>query len=637
MTFSPYSQSNVITLGSLEYIIDGRVSRNPAEEFAAGLRMGSPDYDARQGSFFRNFNDFRGGMGVRVGDVRQYPDRFWASRDVRTWDSSQDVTLAPLLVEATLGAIVPSYPATTPGPGAAWAVAPDSAGAYTLYGATGNRVFKNTSTAAPAFTAITPGGGPASAQTFGLLQHTNPTDLTDRALFWSTGSSADIWKYSLSAGTWSQPLAGAKADHIIEFDRKLLKVYAGQVSISANGGTSWVDIVKVQSDTNFAPFFAGVGLDSFGQLMPYLVCSGRLYAIDVWTYQAVELDIGLPSNVTAAVVWQDGEVVATDGYYVKAYHPSRPVKDMGFNRDNGLQTLAFIRSFTTVAGKYLIANVDVSSNLFNLFMWDGIGWHVVTGSDGIFGPFGLWPNPGHDNMVMYNGASVYSPAQQMYIMSFAAGTWHVYYMNCDAFKNPQLNGAHSYAGTLGPGYIITPWFDGGFAEMPGTAIEFEVHGIFNGNAKKLTIKYRIDNDESAWQTLGSTSGTSTVQRFQFASGKGISFKNIQFEFDLYRDSTATNTPVIRALVFKYLKVPRLRSQFGFTVDVEHTARHRGVSEETVIDTLYALVDDTPLTDFGYIGESTFFVRFVAMPREDAARQDGTTKTSMLRVTIEEPV
>src|SRR3990172_8293808 len=286
MAYSRYSQPNVITLGSLEYVLDGEVDRQPAQEFAVGLRLGSPNYDNREGASFRNYNDFRGGLGVRIGDVREFPDRFWSSRAIRTWDSVQDITLAPLLTEATLGAIVPSYPAATPGPGGEWAVAPDSAGAYTLFGAIGNKVFSNTNPPTPSFTNVTPGSGPSSAQTFSLLYHVNPTSLTDRGLFWATGATHAIWKRSLSAGTWSQPHATQKSDHLIEFDRKLLSVFAGQVSMSADGAVTWTDLVKVQSDANFAPFWVGIGLDPYGQLMPYLVSSGQLFAIDIWMRQA---------------------------------------------------------------------------------------------------------------------------------------------------------------------------------------------------------------------------------------------------------------------------------------------------------------------------------------------------------------
>ncbi len=638
MATSAYSEPNKITLDTLEWVIDGAVERAPAEEYAVGLRMGPPDYDAREGAFFKNYNDFRGGVGVRVGSTREYPDRSWASRDVRTWDSAMDITLAPLLVEATLGAIVPS---STGGlyPGGAWAIAPDAAGAYTLFGAMGNKVFSTTGTVTPTFTDITPGSGPANAQTFSLVYHTDPTDLTDRALFWATGGTHDIWKRNLVAGTWSQPAAGRKSDSLIVFDGKLLSVLAGQIAISADGGVTWTDIIKVQSDANFAPGWAGIGLDPYGQLMPYLVSSGILYAVDIWTHQAIPLDLGFPSSVTASIVWQDGEVVVSDGYYVKAYHPNRPVKTMGFDRDNGLITQSFIRNFYVVAGKYLLAQVDEGAQT-NIYMWDGAGWHVVTGSDAIFGPFGVWSNPGHPSMMMYNGSSVFNPQQELFLMAYsrlpsAPARPYIYHMSCDAFRNPQLNGAHKYAGSV-DGYIITPWFDGGFAEMNGTAIEFEIHGKFT-TSEYVTVQYRLDNVEGAWTTLGSTNSTDVVHRLRFASGQGIEFKNIQFQFLVKRGANNLLTPVVRSIVFKYLKIPRLRSRYTFTIDVEATARHRGETEEVVIDYLNGLIDGNPLYDFSYTGEATRYVRFINVPRIDQQRQDGTTKTSTIRVTVEEPV
>ncbi len=631
-----YSIPNIVTLGSLDYIIERDVQRHPAEEYTVGLRLGAPDYDQREGAFYKNYSDFRGGLGVRVGSARQFPDRFWGSRDVRTWQGSEgDLTLSPLLTTATLGAIAITKPAAAPGPGGSWAVVADSAGGFRLFGAMGNKVFSTLGGASPVFADATPAGGPASAQTFSLIYHVNPTNNADKGIFWATGSTHDIWKYNINFGTWSQPSAGRKSDNLIVFDNKLLSVYAGVISISANGGVTWTDIITMDSSTTFAPFWAGVGLDPTGAMMPYLVSRGILYAIDVWTWQAVPLDLGLPSSVTSAIVWQDGEVIATDGYYVKAYHPRRPVKNMGFDNDNGTITQVFIRDMYVVAGKYLLAHVDVGSTL-SIYMWDGVGWHVITGADAIYGPFGSWPNAARRSMVMYNGPSIYTPTNELYIMAWNGTAPLVYQMFCDAFRNPLTNPAHKYAGSV-DGHIITPWFDGGFAEMNGVAIEFEIHGIFT-TSEYIQVLYRINNDTAVFASvLGSTNSTATVQRLQFASGKGIAFKNIQFQFLFKRGANALLTPVVRAMVFKFIKVPRLRSRYTFSVNVEHTARFRGVTEEVVIDTLYGLIDATPLTDFGYLGEGTVFVRFAGMPRLDTMRQDGATKTSNIHVIVEEPI
>lgn len=645
-----YSRPNVITLGSLDYIIDGEVQRQPAEEFSVGLRFGPPSYDSREGVQFRTFNDFRGGMGIRAGDHREYPDRFWQSRDVRTWDSVGDVTLAPRLLEASLGTIVPSFTLSFPGGG--WAVAPRGATQdFTLFGAMGNKVFRTTSVTTPvSFTDITPGGGPASASTTALVLHQNPTNVLDKSLYWCTGSQTQIWKFNVLNETWSQPNTTSKgyADDVMEFDGKLLKIYHGQIAISADGGATWTGddtdlttigggFIRVPHNNNFLPFFIGSGLDGAGQVVPYVVSAGELYALDIWTRQAIRVELGLPSSITCGITWQDGEVIVSDGHYVKAYHPDRPVRDMGLNRDHGLETFFFIRSFVVVAGKWLVAQVDdVGGTVFGLFMWDGKGWHVVNSGDAINGPFGAWPLPGHRTLAFYNGSSLFNPNQILYVMAYGSGHPYIYLMKTDAFRNPQMNGNHQYAGSVA-GWIETAWFDGGFAEMDGTAIEVELHGVFNGSAKQITVKYRTDNSTAAYTTLGSTSGTSTIQRIQFNGGKGISFKNIQFEIDFIRNATDTNTPVLRAMVFKYVKVPRLRSIFSFNVNIEETARFRGVSAETVIDTLYSSFDDTPLIDFGYLGEGTFFVKPKEMPRVDQLVQDGAVKIGVIHCVVEEPV
>lgn len=621
-----YSWPSVVTLDSKDYVVDGPVIVQPAEDWAIGIRQGSPTYESREHAFFKSFESFEGGVGLEYGDAREHPDRMWASVGVRTFESAKNITLGPLVTTSAL----PSQPSSQTG--GAFAVYEEGGSIKFWFGA-GDKLYNKTDKNAWAAEVV---AMHASDRVLDLTPFRDDNNVVN--LMMAVGGQEAYWMKT-GGGGWSQPTSGdgvssngwsfEKADDFLPFDDKILKMFFGEIQMSTDGAT-WVDIVAVPGNTAFQAFFVGVGLNGAGELAPYAVAEGKLYVIDVWTNQRQEIDLGFGNTIIAATVWQDGEVVVTDGFEVAAYHPDRPVRNMGFNRDHGLASdnLGYIKSFFVVQGKYLCAAVDDGTNM-QLFVWVGGAWHNLTADvAGTYSGQGvcLGLNPG--------SSFFSSTAQDLYISTVSGGSVVTYYVDTDYFKHPKLNANHKYAAS---GYVITTDFDGGFAEVPGTAIECEIFASDLTANETVQVEYAL-NGGSSYTSLGTFNGSTT--RLKWASGAGIEFKSIRFRFTLARGGTNTNSPVVHAIVFKYLKVPAVRRRVSFTVNTEQSGRQRDPNKtpEEILDELYALVAATTLKTLTWVGEGTYYVKVITMPRTDLMEAKATpAKISHLRVECVEPV
>jgi hypothetical protein len=119
------------------------------------------------------------------------------------------------------------------------------------------------------------------------------------------------------------------------------------------------------------------------------------------------------------------------------------------------------------------------------------------------------------------------------------------------------------------GEIITPRFD---AAMLGNWKLASHMVVFMENAtstETITIEYRTDAD-SGWTLLGEVDSTDkTYLPFAVDAttefSAGVAFNWIQFRIKLFRGDDATQTPIIKSLVFCYVPIPQNARAFQFTV------------------------------------------------------------------------
>lgn len=72
---------DVITLGTQKFAIKGNVQGNAASEWETGIKVGPPSKDHREHAFFLGLNDFSGGFGSRIIDIREEAGNYWYPED----------------------------------------------------------------------------------------------------------------------------------------------------------------------------------------------------------------------------------------------------------------------------------------------------------------------------------------------------------------------------------------------------------------------------------------------------------------------------------------------------------------------------------------------------------------------------
>lgn len=119
------------------------------------------------------------------------------------------------------------------------------------------------------------------------------------------------------------------------------------------------------------------------------------------------------------------------------------------------------------------------------------------------------------------------------------------------------------------GEIVTPRFD---AAMLGNWKLASHVTAFMENAtatEYVTIEYRVD-DDAGWTLLGTVnSEAKTYLPFVVDAttgfSSGLQFNWIQFRVKMFRGSDATRTPIIKSLVFSYIKIPQNSRAWQFVV------------------------------------------------------------------------
>lgn len=97
------------TLAGQDLLVRAPVAMQPAVEFVAGIKIGRARYDERTGAFYLVIDDFSGGIGFDVADLREELGVFWDTQEA-DGRRSRHLTLPPLL---STHATTPTFNAAT--------------------------------------------------------------------------------------------------------------------------------------------------------------------------------------------------------------------------------------------------------------------------------------------------------------------------------------------------------------------------------------------------------------------------------------------------------------------------------------------------------------------------------------------
>jgi len=163
------------------------------------------------------------------------------------------------------------------------------------------------------------------------------------------------------------------------------------------------------------------------------------------------------------------------------------------------------------------------------------------------------------------------------------------------------------------GTIDLPFFDLGIPQenknfLAAHVIADDLDSATGADKEYINVDFGVDN-AALTTDLGDI--TSATSKLSFASGAGVSAKNLALRLNLNRSNTNTGTPKLRDIVVEGYVSPETFYEHQMVVDIDQTASETGQSIETVISNLETLINSVIQTSFKFGAVD----KFVAVDRE----------------------
>lgn len=617
----PHLPEDTVVLNGETYTITPTVIMQPVSDFAATLRLGNPTYDARQHASYVVFSSFGGGLGVINADVRESLERIADSNGADTTITRQ-YRLPPLKQALTFSASAGTGNMDWWRQKRNFHIVPHPTGGnIRLVMQLGNSLYHRL----PPTSAVWTRSQAAVAANTGGTQYFSTFFNTNR-FYYIDGTTIKSLPYDLSGAPVAMGEALSAPIAMIQFDKWLMVLDEGDGKLyySVDGDTFVKDTGGVNKD-----FFMRVPGASFGDFVGvaegpnrdptlYYRSGHYLYILDIKARSSYPVELGFMNPLTDAVLWDDS-IVLTDGKEILQYFPGSPglTRSISPYKEQGL-----------IQGRYgMMAKLHgvTGGNLYGLFqyatsngtidtttgyeVWEyaGTGWHpkgkVRAGlGQGIF----AW-GQGQSSSLIFRPI----------VITCGDSSGHV----SDAYempltgKAPATDAGYKYdTGAV----IITPWYDGGFAELTGALYQIWFNGYATGT-ETVKFEYQIDGDETTSPTTGwTTTATFTAkgQRYDFGADKqGVSFKTVRFRITLARGGTNTTSPNGLPFTLVFDKKPPLRRSFQFTIDQAQMAAGANTGANKFITIFNKLLTawNSPTLVTLTVADISTRVKLVAMP------------------------
>ena len=163
------------------------------------------------------------------------------------------------------------------------------------------------------------------------------------------------------------------------------------------------------------------------------------------------------------------------------------------------------------------------------------------------------------------------------------------------------------------GTIDLPFFDLGIPQenknfLAAHVIADDLDSATGSDKEYINVDFGVDN-AALTTDLGDI--TSATSKLPFASGAGVSAKNLGLRLNLNRSNTNTGTPKLRDIVVEGYVSPETFYEHQMVVDIDATAQQTGQSIETVISNLETLINSVAQISFKFGAVD----KFVAADRE----------------------
>jgi len=384
---------------------------------------------------------------------------------------------------------------------------------------------------------------------------------------------------------------------------------------STDGGAVWAAEIEITSNNGPQGLATYVGIDGEDKL--YLATHEGIYEIDTapstWTSVLIlpmtnHNDNGRRMTVHEGALWF-AQGVGDDSpapiYRMTVQHTTRTVESgFGLSYGDGVPSdmLGPVRYMKSSGDQLFISlGGGAASRNARILAWNGKGWHH-----------------------MYKNASANQPIDWIDVGSGDDGVPRLHFSmrtgtsTCDAefLEQPLVNprSGVSIKRAADGQFIELPYYDLG---MPHNSKNFLTAHLsaddLTASHETVEFHYGINGSDRDDTDLGDF--TSAVSKIDFASGAGVSAKDIGIMLKLNReDGDTSKTPKIKDIIIEGVVVPSILYEHQMTIDLEQTAEDTGQSVETVISNIETLVESVIQTQFKF-GQVS---KYVTLDRERSA-------------------
>ena len=383
---------------------------------------------------------------------------------------------------------------------------------------------------------------------------------------------------------------------------------------STNAGVAWTDESGFDIASTNGPQGVAVYPDIDGSNKLYVGTAEGLYIVDTspstWTYELV-MPMPHSTDNCRRMTIHEGSLWFAQGvdndspapiYKLTVQGNSRIIEPgFGLSYGDGVPSdmLGPVRWMVS-SGDQLFISVGgrAASRNARILAWNGFGWHSM----------------------MKNG-SANQKINWFDVGSGDDGVPRLHYGVLTAATTASMKFLEQPLVNPRSGVTIKREADGQFIELPyydlGMPHESKNFLAAHVSADDLTashetIEFHYGLNGTSRTTTDLGDFTSSVSKLQFASGAGVSAKDIGITLKLNRnDSTNTNTPKIKDIIIEGAVVPTILYEHQMTIDLEQTAEETGQSVETVISNIESLIESVVQTQlkFGQVS------KYVTLDRE----------------------
>jgi len=567
-------------------------------------------------AFWTVFDDFSGGFGHRILDVREAGGTHWDNDGGVDTRRPKHITLPPKLM--TISPDNNPSALAWPFEGQSGVVSDLHTSVGQIYLGAGNKIYEiGQHTATGMRTAPND-----------LVTMTNTNRVTKivefvgsdgtKALYacgTSTGSENNKYYRNADAGDETNWVEGGTSPgavffkDFIVYNRQLIGQTTSNRIISSADGINWsIDATPAEDEIFRASGtirFVGIAMAPWGEPAVYFIDRGRLYVLDFQVRTAYEIeDIGKDQRLSHGAVW-GGSIFVTNTTGIFEYSPGSretvryigPFSKLGtpdtWNAVNGYHVSHFLPGDETL---YTIFR-STSSDSYRLAGYNGAGWSWLSADISSAFPMSA--------MIDLLPTRIAGGATSRYIDILCGATSTSTTITLNNFKLPRTDVPNTRTPTsninwrtqfqAGPKSFRTGWYDGGFSEIEGVLFRLEIDGFNITADESVKIGYRLNNDEDAtFTTLGTFTANQGVIWFDEAH-VGVPFKTMQMEITLdRRDASNENptpaqmtsaisrnmsfSPELKALILLFDKKPLVRTAWTARIDLS-----KMVSREMDID------------------------------------------------------